>query len=183
MAIRLMSRGACCALIGGAVFAVQPLAAPSAYSQEKDCPASEADIMLPKGFCATVFADKVGHARQAVVAPDGTLYLNTWSGVYYNNDTPHEGGFLVALKDTKGTGSADVVSRFGPTFADGGHGGTGIALYKNWLYAEINDQIVRYDVSKGAPAADAKPEIILSGMPITVMSSRSSEGWRGRVES
>ncbi|MBN9354160.1 MAG: PQQ-dependent sugar dehydrogenase, partial [Hyphomicrobium denitrificans] len=167
MAIRVLSRGAYCAVLGGALFAAQPLSAPAAHSQEKDCPASEAGITLPKGFCATIFADKVGHARQAVVAPDGTLYLNTWSGVYYNNDTPHEGGFLVALKDTKGTGVADVVSRFGPTFAEGGHGGTGIALYKNWLYAEINDQIVRYDISKGAPAPDAKSETILSGMPIT----------------
>jgi glucose/arabinose dehydrogenase/cytochrome c5 len=167
MTIRLISRGAQLAIVGWALFAVQPLGALPARSQEKGCPASEAGITLPKGFCATIFADQVGHARQAVVAPDGTVYLNTWSGVYYNNDKPHEGGFLVALKDTKGTGHADVVSRFGPTFAEGGHGGTGIALYKNWLYAEINDQIVRYDVSKGAPAPDAKPEVILSGMPIT----------------
>lgn len=167
MTIRLISRGAQLAVVGGALFAVQPLGALPAHSQEKGCPASEAGITLPKGFCATIFADQVGHARQAVVAPDGTVYLNTWSGVYYNNDKPHEGGFLVALKDTKGTGHADVVSRFGPTFAEGGHGGTGIALYKNWLYAEINDRIVRYDVSKGAPAPDAKPEVILSGLPIT----------------
>jgi hypothetical protein len=28
-------------------------------------------------------------------APDGTLYVNTWSGIYYyNNDTPPAGGFL-----------------------------------------------------------------------------------------
>lgn len=167
MTIRLIRRGAQVAIVGAAMFAFQPVGAGPAHSQEKDCPTSEAGITLPKGFCATVFADKVGHARQAVVAPDGTVYLNTWSGVYYNNDTPHEGGFLVALKDTKGTGKADVVSRFGPTFAEGGHGGTGIALYKNWLYAEINDQIVRYDISKGAPAPDAKSETILSGMPIT----------------
>ena len=35
------------------------------------------------------------------VTPDGTVYVNTWSGVYYSNDKPPEGGFLVALKDTR----------------------------------------------------------------------------------
>src|SRR5580704_6475701 len=28
--------------------------------------------------------------------------LDTWSGGYYQNDKPPDGGFLVALKDTKG---------------------------------------------------------------------------------
>ena len=56
---------------------------------------------------------QIGHARQMAVAGDGTVFVNTWSGVYYNNDTPPEGGFLVALKDTKGTGKADHVERFG----------------------------------------------------------------------
>jgi glucose/arabinose dehydrogenase/cytochrome c5 len=155
-------------LAAGALLALLSVGAPPAASEEKGCPdASATGITLPKGFCATIFADKIGHARQLVVGPDGTVYVNTWSGVYYNNDTPHEGGFLVALKDTKDTGHADVVARFGPTFAQGAHGGTGIALYKNWLYAEINDKVVRYDVKNGAPSPTAKPETILSGMPIT----------------
>jgi hypothetical protein len=93
-------------------------------------------ITLPKGFCATIFADNIGHARQLVVAPDGTVFVNSWSGVYYGNDKPHAGGFLIALKDTTGAGQADVIIRFGQTFVEGSHGGTGIALYKNWLYAE-----------------------------------------------
>jgi len=156
-------------LIGGvAALASSALGSLPAWSEEKNCPDAEAaGISLPKGFCATIFADKIGHARQLVVAPDGTVYVNTWSGVYYNNDTPHEGGFLVALKDTKGTGRADSNVRFGPTFSEGAHGGTGIALYKNWLYAEINDQVVRYDLKDGAPSTTTKPETILSGMPIT----------------
>ena len=122
---------------------------------------------MPNGFCATIFADNVGHARQLVVASDGAVYVNTWSGVYYNNDTPPEGGFLIALKDTKGTGHADVNVRFGPTFAEGAHGGTGIWLYKNWLYAEIDDRIVRYELKSGEAAPMGKSETILSGMPIT----------------
>jgi glucose/arabinose dehydrogenase/cytochrome c5 len=136
-------------------------------SEEKKCSETDAGLSLPKGFCATIFADNVGHARQLVVAPDGTVYVNTWSGVYYNNDTPPTGGFLVALKDTKGTGHADVNVRFGPTTAEGAHGGTGVALYKNWLYAELNDRIVRYELKSGEAAPAGKAETILSGMPIT----------------
>ncbi len=136
-------------------------------SQEKNCAAdADKELSLPGGFCATIFADKVGHARQHAVAPDGTVYVNTWSGLYYGNDTPPAGGFLIALKDTKGTGHADVNVRFGPTVAEGAHGGTGIVLYKNWLYAEIDDRIVRYALKAGETAPSAKPETILSGMPL-----------------
>lgn len=136
-----------------------------AEADAKVC-AEDVGISLPKGFCATVFADKVGHPRQMAVGKDGTLYVNTWSGVYYGNDTLPDGGFLVALKDTKNTGKADVVTRFGPSFKDGGKGGTGIWLHKDWLYAEINDKVVRYAVKDGAISPDATAETILSGMPL-----------------
>ena len=84
---------------------------PAVMSEEKNCAAdADKELSLPTGFCATIFADKVGHARQLAVAPDGTVYVNTWSGVYYGNDTPPAGGFLIALKDTKGTGHAERTS-------------------------------------------------------------------------
>ena len=138
-----------------------------AFSEEQDCPETDTGVSLPSGFCATIFADKVGHARQLAVAPDGTVYVNTWSGIYYGNDKPHDGGFLIALKDTKGTGHADVNVRFGPTFAEGAHGGTGIWLYKNSLYAELDDKIVRYLLKDGEAAPTGKAETILRGMPVT----------------
>lgn len=147
------------------VLAAQLGTAGRALSADQACPDANAEISLPKGFCATIFADKVGHARQMVVGADGTLYVNTWSGVYYNNDTPPNGGFIVALKDTKGTGAADSVQRFGQTVTEGGKGGTGIALYKDWLYAEINDRIVRFPINPGATPS-GQGETILSGMPI-----------------
>ncbi len=131
-------------------------------------PANEdAGIVLPPGFRATIFADHVGHARHMVLAPDGTMYVNTWSGKYYDGDTPAAGGFLVALKDTTGNGQADKIARFGPTSAQGNHGGTGIALYDGKLYAETNDKIVRYDIDPNSLTPKAKPVTIVSGLPLT----------------
>src|SRR5450631_4013936 len=130
------------------------------------CP-SGSGITLPPGFCATVFADNIGHARHLVVAPNGIVYVNTWSGRYYGNDTPPPGGFLVALQDTKGDGHADVSIRFGDTLAGGSHGGTGIALYNGALYAEVNDRIVRYALPAGKIAPTGAPEVIVSGLPLT----------------
>ena len=74
------------------------------------CPNDDSGLRLPAGFCATVFADGIGHARHLAVAPNGVLYANTWSGTYYGNATPHAGGFLVALQDKSGAGKADVIA-------------------------------------------------------------------------
>ena len=136
-------------------------------AQAEACPGDNGGITLPRGFCATVFADNIGHARHLAVAPNGVVYVNTWSGRYYGNDTPPAGGFLLALQDSKGDGHADVVTRFGGSAADGSHGGTGIALYNGALYAEVNDRIVRYALSAGSIVPPAPPEVIVSGLPLT----------------
>jgi glucose/arabinose dehydrogenase/mono/diheme cytochrome c family protein len=130
------------------------------------CP-DDAGITLSPGFCATVFADNLGHVRHMVVAPDGLLYVNTWSGRYYHYDKPPPGGFLVALKDTKGAGRADLVQRFGPGVPEGAAGGTGIALYKGALYAEVNDRIVRYKLQQGEAVPKGQPDVIVSRLPLT----------------
>ena len=131
------------------------------------CPADHGGLKLPPGFCATVFADKIGHARHLVVSPEGVVYVNTWSGRYYGNDKPHDGGFLVALQDTTGSGHADVNKRFGAGVAEGSAGGTGIYLYKGSLYYEMNDSILRYAMTPGSIVPTGKPEVIVSGMPLT----------------
>jgi glucose/arabinose dehydrogenase/mono/diheme cytochrome c family protein len=122
---------------------------------------------LPAGFCATVFADGIGHARHLAVGPTGVVYVNTWSGRYYGNDVPHAGGFLVALQDKTGTGKADVIERFGETAQTGGAGGTGIGMYKGSIYAEINDRIVRYALPAGSIVPRDAPETIVSGLPLS----------------
>jgi glucose/arabinose dehydrogenase len=157
------------------IIAMLLLAPASSFAQQErntaaaapPCPGDNGGITLPPGFCATVFADHIGHARQMAVAPNGVLYVNTWSGSYYRNDTPPPGGFLVALQDTNGKGRADVVTRFGPGAESGNAGGTGIALYNGALYAETNDRIVRYALPTGTIAPSAPPEVVVSGLPLT----------------
>lgn len=143
------------------------LSSPDARAAPSAGCASDTGITLSPGFCATVFADKIGHARHIAVAPNGVVYVNTWSGRYYHNDTPPAGGFLIALQDSRGDGRADVVERFGEGVAQGAAGGTGIALYDGAVYAEVNDRIVRYALAAGDIAPKSPPEVVVSGLPLT----------------
>jgi glucose/arabinose dehydrogenase/mono/diheme cytochrome c family protein len=139
---------------------------PPAEAKSQACPNDDSGLQLPAGFCATVFADDIGHARHMVAGPSGVLYVNTWSGRYYGNDTPHAGGFLVALQDRSGAGKADVIERFGETVQSGGAGGTGIGMYKGSIYAEINDRIARYSLPAGSIVPSSPAETIVSGLPL-----------------
>jgi glucose/arabinose dehydrogenase/mono/diheme cytochrome c family protein len=136
-------------------------------TQSNACAGDNGGVTLSPGFCATVFADNLGHARHMVFGPNGVLYVNTWSGRYYQNDTPPAGGFLVALKDSKGDGHADVIERFGDGVPQGSAGGTGIAIYDGDLYAEQNDKIIRYPLPADTIVPKASPQVILSGLPLT----------------
>jgi glucose/arabinose dehydrogenase/mono/diheme cytochrome c family protein len=151
----------------GVLAAAVPLARAQSTAPATACAGDNGGITLPAGFCATVFADNIGHARHLVVAPNGVVYVNTWSGQYYQNDTPPAGGFLVALQDTHGDGHADVVTRFGETREQGGTGGTGIALYNGAIYAEAGDRILRYGLPAGSIVPNATPDVIVSDLPLT----------------
>lgn len=122
-------------------------------------------LSLPTGFCARVIGDHLGHVRHMVVAPNGVIYANTWSGRYYRNDTPPPGGFLIAIRS--GADGTSKVERFGPTAAEGNAGGTGIALFKGHLYAETNDRIVRYALPSDGTIPTAGAETVISGLPLT----------------
>ena len=133
---------------------------------QQACPSDDSGLQLPRGFCATVFADNIGHARHLVVSQSGVVYVNTWSGPYYGKAAPPAGGFLVALQDKSGSGKADVVERFGETVQSGGAGGTGIGIYKGALYAEAEDKIVRYSLPSDSIVPKGSPETIVSGLPL-----------------
>src|SRR5258708_18172751 len=152
--------------IGGSLVPAQNESNPAAEAKSQACPNDDSGLKLPAGCCVTVFADDMGHDRHMVVAPSGVLYVNTWSGKYYGNDTPHAGGFLVALQDKSGTGKAGGIERFGETVQSGGAGGTGIGMYKGSIYAEINDRIVRYSLPAGSIVPSGSAETIVSGLPL-----------------
>jgi len=163
----LASASAIAALIasGSTALAQATAGSPAASA----CSDDNGGITLSPGFCATIFADNIGHVRHMAVAPNGVLYVNTWSGRYFRNVPPPPGGMLVALKDTTGSGRADKIERFGPSLVEGSAGGSGIAIHDGAVYAEQNDKIVRFKLP--ADAADIAPtgqsEVVVSGMPLT----------------
>jgi glucose/arabinose dehydrogenase len=140
----------------------------SATPNPQICDEDNGSITLPSGFCATVFADNIGHARHLAVAPNGDVYVNTWSHKDMSGAVPTNptGGFLVALRDADRDGHAEINVRFGAAFQPGKEGGgTGIAVHNNALYAESNGTIVRYPLG-GEMAPQGAPEIVLSGLPM-----------------
>jgi glucose/arabinose dehydrogenase len=128
------------------------------------CDPGNAGLTLPAGFCASVFADNLGRARHLTVAPNGDVYVNTWSSSYTQlKNAP--GGYVVALRDTDRDGKADKIERFGTVHQDGkAGGGTGIAVHRNALYVEDNGTVMRYRLALGQLVPESKPEIILSGL-------------------
>ncbi len=163
---RLLGRAALAGAVYCAIALAVPTAGRGADTPSGKCSGDDSGLTLPPGFCATVFADGIGHARHLVVAANGVVYVNTWSGRYYGDDTPHAGGFLVALQDSGGRGKADVNERFGATLQSGGAGGTGIGIYKGWLYAELNDKIVKYPFKEGSILPGAASQVVVSGLPL-----------------
>jgi glucose/arabinose dehydrogenase/mono/diheme cytochrome c family protein len=152
------------------LFAVTSISAqghskPGSKTTNPACPNDDSGLTLPAGFCATVFADDIGHARHLVVGPSGVVYVNTWSDEDYKTPPP-AGGFVVALQDKSAGGKAGVIERFGETIETGGKGGTGIGIYKGSIYAELNDRIVRYSLSTGGIVPTGVAATVVSGLPL-----------------
>jgi glucose/arabinose dehydrogenase len=123
-------------------------------------------LTLPAGFCATVFADSIGHARHIAVAANGDVYVNTTPARNRAGKPPTAGGVIVALRDTAHTGHASVIARFGSDGSADHTGGTGIAVYGGYVYAEDGARIVRYKLRSGDLVPDSAGEVMLSAMPL-----------------
>jgi glucose/arabinose dehydrogenase/mono/diheme cytochrome c family protein len=122
-----------------------------------DCPAPDAGLTLPPGFCATVFADGLGHVRHMVVGADGTVYANSAPG----NDAPGLPSGLVILPDSDGDGHADRVER--PL--TGQTGGTGIALWQGQLFMEDGKRILRYRLDPHDHRPQGAPQVVVADLP------------------
>src|SRR5215467_4032768 len=114
-----------------------------------NCANRDASLTLPSGFCAVVFADKIGAARHVVVAPNGDVFV-----------TIQGGGPVMALRDVNNDGRADSVVRIGS-----GSGGTGIGLVGGFLYVDQGSQIVRYPLAEGALRPSSTGQAVVTGLP------------------
>jgi glucose/arabinose dehydrogenase len=135
----------------------------SAHAQTQ-ASACTAGLLLPAGFCATVFAEGASGARHIVVAPNGDVFVNTDAARARRSpsgaSTTTTGG-IIAFRDTNGDGKADRQERFGVG------GGTGIALAGNLLYATAGNSIVRYRLEPGSLTPTGKPDTVVTGLPMT----------------
>lgn len=106
-------------------------------------------LTLPPGFRALVVADNLGRIRFISVATNGDIYIKK-----------AQGG-LIGLRDSKGTGRADVVQPFGNEVGSG----TGICVREPWLYFSTDDAVYRYKLSPGELVPSGAPEAIVTGLP------------------
>jgi hypothetical protein len=95
----------------------------------------------------------------------------------YGNDAPPAAGFLLALQDTKSDGRAAVEVRFGDSVQTGSAGGTGIALYRGALFAEVDDRIVRYALPATGIVPTEAPTINGKAYSSTDVTGKSVLSW------
>jgi glucose/arabinose dehydrogenase/mono/diheme cytochrome c family protein len=150
-----------CRVRRGLVLAAAGLFSVIAFSTRAALPQPDADdggITLPPGFRALVFADdlvlnkRVGRSRENVrglaVAPNGDVYAK---GKF---------GKIWALRDTKGTGRADLIQEFGP-----GDGGTHILFHDGYLYHSSRTTVYRYKYIPGELVPSSPVEVIVRNLP------------------
>ncbi|MEO5904975.1 MAG: PQQ-dependent sugar dehydrogenase [Gemmatimonadaceae bacterium] len=123
------------------------------------CPGDNAGITLPDGFCATVFADSIVHARHIVVASNGDVYVTLEGAASPRMAAHSQGASFVALRDTTSDGRADIVKRIGTI------GNTGIGIRDGYLYVDEGRQIVRY-ARADSQLVPVKRTVVLGGLPL-----------------
>ena len=113
------------------------------------CAADNGGITLPAGFCASVFADGVGEAREIAVTPMGRVFVAT-------------DGHVLALFDANNDGVAEQRATIGDV------GGNGIAWQDGQLFVAANDRIVRYAMPDGTSTPSSTiPVVVVTGLPAT----------------
>ncbi|HEX6106350.1 MAG TPA: PQQ-dependent sugar dehydrogenase [Gemmatimonadales bacterium] len=113
------------------------------------CTPGKGGLTLPAGFCATVFADRLGEVRQLAVAPSGVLYAAVRDAA--------DG--VLALRDGDGDGHAEERAAFGPG------GGNDVEIRDGYLYFAQTDRVVRWPLPRAGLAPEAPPEIVVAGLP------------------
>lgn len=128
-----------------------PYATQSASNGPKIIPKpDDATLSLPPGFKAEVYAEGFTNPRWLATAPNGDVFV-VESG-------PSR---VTALRDTKGTGKADVRE----VFADKLSQPFGIAFWKDHLYVGNTGAVVRFPYKAGQMKAEGAPETVVPDLP------------------
>jgi len=107
------------------------------------------ELFLPQGFSAVIVAEAIGQGRHIAVNTNGDIYVSLGS--------LKNGYGIVALRDTNKDGKADVIKYFGKLH------GTGIGIYKGYLYFSSDVMVVRYKLHPGELIPEENYEIIAQG--------------------
>lgn len=116
------------------------------------CAADNGGITLPAGFCASVFADKLGPARHLAISPAGDVYV----ALRRSPQATSQG--VLALRDANKDGKAEIVERL-PLVVT-----TGIEWRNDYLYYSDNSSISRVRMKPGELLPIGAPEVIVSGL-------------------
>ncbi len=141
------------ALAGAGTLASTLPVAPESAAGMRDCDPDDGGLRLPEGFCATVFADGLGPARQLVVRDNGDVFVAIRAG------RGARGGGVVALRDTDGDGRSDRRESWGEL------GGTGINFFEGFVYLAPQDGVIRYPVAADELAPSGPGQRVVSDLP------------------
>jgi glucose/arabinose dehydrogenase len=116
---------------------------------------AEAEPQVPAGFKIELFAEHLSGPRQMRVAPNGDIFVaETRAGRIR---------ILRPAVDNSHAAANDI-------YATGLRGPFGIAFFPNggnpqWLYVANTDSVIRFPYRAGDTKAEAKPEIVVAGLP------------------
>ena len=147
------------AIAAGAVIVVR--ATPASAHPAVPCDANNAGLTLPAGFCATVFADKLGAARHLTVLPNGDVFVNVRAGGGGGESplgTGKDGG-LVVLRDADGDGHAEVQQKIAEA------NGTEVQVAHGFVYVTNRNHVVRFPMVGDRPDA-SRPDTVIMNMPV-----------------
>lgn len=130
------------------------------------CDAENAGLILPTGFCASVFADSLSGVRHMAVAANGDVFASRQG----------RGGGVVALRDSNHDGRADTRETVATGFSS-----SEVVLFDGYLYTEASPPrptgaptpatsfptiaIVRYPIKAGQLTAGGPADTIVQGLP------------------
>ncbi|HSZ26089.1 MAG TPA: PQQ-dependent sugar dehydrogenase [Cytophagaceae bacterium] len=122
------------------------------FTQKLKPDADNGGLTLAKDFAAITVVSESGKARHIAVDKNGTVYVKLRQ--------LNKGNGIMVLKDENGDGKADNIKGYE------NYTGTGITIYKNFLYASSDSSVYRYPIEKGIAFLEEKNrEVIIDNLP------------------